>query len=415
MRNTTLPPTSVSLDINEARRFLLAHQMLWPPRKLEGKEGIMAYIRHAGSIQFDPINKVGRNPDLVLQSRVKDYKPDMIEELLYNDRRLVDGWDKMAAIFPIEDWPYFSRRRAHHKKRHRNQDDLADIKPAVVEAIRANGPQSSIDLKGDERIEWYWGTPTSLARAALETLFYTGDVVVHHRVGARRIFDLAERCLPADIFYASDPNKTTQAYQDWHVLRRIGGLGLAESRSSEYWLGILGVKSVERKESLARLVEMGKLALVEIDGFPGRTFYLRTADLPALEAVRSQDRVQHGAAIIGALDNLMWDRELVNRLFDFEYVWEVYKPKARRKYGYYVLPVLYGDRFIARFDPEFDRKTKTLTVLNWWWEPNVEPDAGIKNALIDCFQDFMRYLGAFRIEPNALIGENHALNWMQDV
>lgn len=415
MPNNTLPPPSIKLDLTDARRFLLAHQHLWPPRYLTGKEGVFEYIRHVNTIQYDPINQVGRNPDLVLQSRVKDYTPDLIEELLYSDRRLVDGWDKVASIFPVEDWPYFSRQREDHRKQHRGKDDLEETKLAVLDSIRSNGPHSSIDLKGQERIEWYWGSPTTMAKAALDTLFYTGDLVIHHRIGTRRFFDLPERCLPGGVPTSPDPNKTTKEYRDWHVLRRVGGLGLAESRASEYWLGIHNVKSPERNESLARLVEAEKLAPVEVDGLPGRTFFLRTADLPVLESIRSGQEMQPRAAIIGALDNLMWDRELVKRLFDFEYVWEVYKPKIQRKFGYYVLPVLYGDRFIARFDPSFDRKTGQLNILNWWWETGIQLDDDMQSALVDCLQDFCRYLGADKIVLGDPIQDTDSLEWLQKV
>ena len=100
------------ISLQTARRFIFAHQHLYPPRQLTGKDGVQAFIRHVNCIQFDPINVVGRNPDLVLQSRVKDYRPEMLDELLYEDRRLLDGWDKMASIYPVEDWPYFARQRA---------------------------------------------------------------------------------------------------------------------------------------------------------------------------------------------------------------------------------------------------------------------------------------------------------------
>jgi uncharacterized protein YcaQ len=178
MSQEKLPPPSLTLSKLDARKFLLAHHKLWPPRQLHGKTGIMEYVEHVGSIQFDPINKAGRNPDLVLQSRVKDYHSTFLYELLYEDRALLDGWDKLASIYQTSDWPFFERHRTRMREEHGNPSKPAmKIAPDVIETIRDQGPKSSIDLKHDGRIEWSWGQGATLARAALEVLFGMGDVV----------------------------------------------------------------------------------------------------------------------------------------------------------------------------------------------------------------------------------------------
>ncbi len=118
MPKIELPPPTLHLSRAEARRFLLTHQHLWPPRSLAGKAGILDFIRHVGCIQYDPVNLVGQNPELVLQARVAGYTPALLSELLYADRRLVDGWDKQAAIHQAEDWPYFARQRERARREH---------------------------------------------------------------------------------------------------------------------------------------------------------------------------------------------------------------------------------------------------------------------------------------------------------
>ena len=331
----------------------------------------MDFVRHAGCVQFDPINVVGRNPDLVLQSRVANYRPALLEELLYTDRQLLDGWDKMAAIYLITDWPYFARRRVYMRERQDARYNLSEeIMSAVMAAVRERGPLSSIDLKRMDKVDWHWGQPVRVVRASLERLYTWGELGIHHRVGTRRVFDLIERLLPAGLLAAPDPNETDEDYQNWRVLRRVGGLGLANPSATEYWGTIwgmtLGAKSVVRRAALTRLVERGDLAAVAVEDAPKRTFFIRTADLPTLEAVQTATSPKPQAAIIGALDNFVWDRSLLRWVFDFDYVWEVYKPAAKRKYGYYVLPVICGDRFVARFDPAFDKKTRELTITNWW-------------------------------------------------
>jgi len=391
-----LPP-ALTLSKAEARRFLLMHHRLWPPRSLAGKAGILEFIRHVGCIQFDPIDVVGRNPDLVLQSRVADYRRSLLEEMLYSDYHLLDGWDKQAGIYPVTDWPHFARHRARTAQRHGDPSNPPmAIAPAVLQAIRERGPLSSIDLDHAGTVDWFWG-PTRLGRATLEILHGMGEVTIHHRVGTRRFFELTEKLVPADLLAAPDPNPTVEEYQDWHVLRRVGGLGLVKTVGGECWYGILDVNTQVRRTALARLVERGDLVAVAVEGVSNRDFFIRTADLPTVQAAQACREVMSQAAILAVLDNMMWDRDLLRLVFDFDYVWEVYKPAAQRKYGYYVLPVIYGDRFVARFDPAFDKKARELTIANWWWEEGIRPDEAMQAALADCFRAFMRYLDAGRL------------------
>ena len=398
----------------QAKRFLLAHHSLWPPRKLKGKRGAVDFIRSVGTIQFDPINVVGRNADLVLQSRIRGYKPEMLHALLYEDRSLLDGFDKVASIYETADWPYFKRRRDRMRAEHGQPSNPAmKIADEVIEAIRVGGPKSSIDFKSGETIKWNWGANTSLPRATLEILYAMGEVVVHDRIGTRRYFELAERALPRNVFTAADPNMSTDDYRDWHVLRRVGGLGIANPAAGDWWLGLNQVKAPQRNVAINRLVRRGELAVVEIEDIPDRAFLIRAEDMPTLDRVKRGRPPKARAALIGALDNLMWDRSMLRWVFDFDYVWEVYKPVGQRRYGYYVLPILYGDRFIARMDPSFDRERRQLTINNWWWEKDVEVSDVMQSALVVCFRDFMIFLGAERLVIGAKAKRKAAMGWVQ--
>jgi uncharacterized protein YcaQ len=129
---------------------------------------------------------------------------------------------------------------------------------------------------------------------------------------------------------------------------------------------------------------------------------VRAADLSLLDAVQAASKTDPLAAFIGPLDNLIWDRDLVRWLFDFDYTWEIYKPAVQRKYGHYVLPVLYGDRFVARVEPIYDRKARVLTIANWWWEADVRPGDALGSALTGCLRAFKGYLGAADIQLGAV-------------
>ncbi len=415
MLNSTLPSSSITLSRAEARRFMLTHHGLYPPRNLKGKQGILDYINHVGTIQFDPINIIGRNPDLVLQSRVQDFVPEYLDELLYSDRKLLDGWDKMASIYLITDWPYFSRLREHM-----NQPDVNPRRPPedelekILDIVRKKGPVSSLDFKESEIVDWFWG-PTKIARAALESLFSMGKVGVHHRVNNRRSFDIIERLIPPEILQQSCPFETEGDYQDWHVLRRVGSVGLTSSKSGDYWLGILGVKGKERNNIFRRLVERGDLIAVNIISCPEETYFIRRKDQDQLNLISKIGTDDKKAAFIAALDNLIWNRVLIQKIFGFEYVWEVYKPKTQRKYGYYVLPVIYGDQFIARFEPVFKKQDKKLTITGWWWEEGTKPDKIMEEALTTCLFDFFTYLGAENIQVGDKIRDETSLTWIQNV
>lgn len=396
----------LTLTIPQARRFLLAQQFLSPPRSLNGKPGILALIQRLGCIQYDPVNIVGHNPELVLQARIAGYSPTMLDELLYTDRQLWDGWDKMMSIYAIQDWPRFSRWRAAIHSRYGGADQkpmqIADI---VLQTIREHGPHSSIDIQYEGRADWFWGE-TRLVRATLESLYYTGKLGIHHRVGTRRIFDLIDRLLPTDVLTTPDPAPTLEDYQDWHILRRIGGLGLAHAGAGEHWGGIHQAKSPQRQAAIQRLLQRQEIHAVTISELPNRIFYLRTTDLPLLDAPACTEK---RAAFLAPLDNLLWDRNRLRWLFSFDYIWEVYKPAIQRKYGHYTLPVLYDDHFIARFDPIFDRKNHRLTLQNWWWEDNIHPDAAMHAALSTALHEFAAYLNATEIALSPATVQNSTL------
>ena len=404
----------LTITKQQARRFILAHQSLWPPYELEGKAGVLAFIHRVGCIQFDPLNIVGRNPELVLQARVSDFRPVMLQELLYKDRKLLDGWDKNMSIYSVEDWPYFHRRREAAKRNPgRSPGPVRSILPRVRKAIEERGPLSSIDLDFNQTVDWSWA-PTRLARAALESMYWGGELVIHHKVNTRKVYDFASRHLPEALLAASDPNVTEEQFHDWYVLRRFGGTGLLWDKSGDAWLGMFGMKSVERKAALSRLIKQDKVLEVGVKGVK-LPFYMKSEDEMLLTKTLDSSRPSSHAVILAPLDNLLWDRRFVKELFDFYYVWEVYKPVAERRYGYYVLPILYGDRFVARFEPGQDKKNGVLIIKNWWWEPGVKRSERMHVALRHCFKQFLNYLGADHLQVDSKTSKQANLDWLASI
>jgi uncharacterized protein YcaQ len=233
-----------------------------------------------------------------------------------------------------------------------------------------------------------------LSRAVLESLYFSGDLVIHHKERTRKVYDLVNRHLPDIYLQASDPNPTQEDYWEWYVLRRIGAIGLLWNKPSDAWLGISSMKSKERNEAFERLQEKGKVIGLQVEGVLPQLF-IRAEDIPLLEKTMSEDYSYPSRAfVLAPLDNMIWDRRLIKELFDFEYRWEVYKPLAERQFGYYVLPVMYNDCFIGRFEPGMDRKNKELVIKNWWWETDFILTAPLIDSLRECFKNFMLFTGA---------------------
>ncbi len=393
----------IILSCREARRFMLWQQYLLPAHSLAGKPGIMTYLQRVGCVQFDPVNVIGWSPNLVLQARVRDYQPLWLEDLLYRERKLWDGWDKVQSIYPVEDYPFFALRREENRRNPWLPHELAiQFQPDVLELIRQRGAISSLDLSATHHIDGWWGVPVRVERAALENLYNMGEIGIHHRVGTRRYFDLTERLLPAEIHAAKPPFERLEDYHDWHVLRRVGGMGLASPAAGEAWGGVLGMKSSHRLASLHRLVERGDLMAVGIEKMVGKILFLRRRDWKAWQESKEVQTLPDRVIFLPPLDNLLWQREVIRWLFNFDYIWEVYKPPANRRFGAYTLPVLLGEQFIARCDAVLERRSKTLKIRGWWWEAGVEPDeTHLRAALGNGLAALQSGLGAQRLEMDA--------------
>ncbi|WP_238886933.1 DNA glycosylase AlkZ-like family protein [Clostridium sp. YIM B02551] len=346
-------------------KYLVSYQHLSDDTELISKDKIVDYIKKVGCIQYDPLNVVGRNPDLVLQSRLSDYRKGDIEEYLYIDRILFDVWDKNMSICAISDWAYFERYRKEYLNWCTNHKDTID---KIMDYLRANESACSSDFEFEEKVGWHYG-PQRLAKAALECMCYAGLGVVHHKKGARRYYSLADKYIPEKYFSMKDPNSSIEDYYKWFVLRRINSIGILWNRPSDAWLGLKGFKSEERNNAFKALLDEGKITEIQVDGMKD-TLYIATENLEVFQRSIERPNQSSRARILAPLDNMLWDRKLIKELFDFQYKWEVYTPIAERKYGYYVLPILCDDKFIGRIEMETDNKSKTLVVKNFWAEDN---------------------------------------------
>ncbi|GCF11901.1 DNA glycosylase AlkZ-like family protein [Dictyobacter arantiisoli] len=383
--------TSISLSQEEARRFLATYHFT--------STDLPGVFTRLGTVQYDPLKPVGRNADLVLQARVPGYQVDDWEQAAYTERLIYDAWDKQACLVPASDWVMRSHTREMYKPYHDREIMQADpqLAPMLLAAIDARGPLSSLEFEdrrsmGDQN-SWYGQTRT---KRILRAMWVSGVLVTHHRQSGRHYYDRPERVIPT-LHYQQDPLPDTEAYHRWIIARRFQAVGLLRPNAEAcIWSGC--GDSATRKQAIAQLVEMGILTPVHV-GEKKWLYYILTELLPYLTAPTAEPDPR--MRFLGPLDSMLWDRKALQQIFGFDYLWEVYKPLAQRRWGYYVLPVFFKDRFIGRFDSRLNGHT--WTILNWWWEEDIRPDAELYDALTNAMRNFMHYLRAQAIQIDAQI------------
>lgn len=356
-----------TVSLSQARRFILRRQGLLGEYRYQGVDGVVAFTRDAGCVQYDPVDVCGRSPELTYLSRVADYRPEMLETALYGARQLVDCFDKNLCILPVEDWPCFGRLRSWFAETdHRSREDVERAAPVIREYIREHGPAFSDELPDLGKVDWFWNS-ANLNRATLDALFYRGELCVHHRDGARRAFDFTYNCLPEAICSAPDPHPDDDEHRVFLLERRIGAAAMLWDKRSDAHLGIPDFTAANRAAAYALLTESGRVLPLRVEGLQP-VFYIRAQDEPLLDQCAAEVFAPR-TELIAPLDSFLWDRKQIEALFGFAYRWEIYTPAAKRQYGYYVLPVLQGETLCGRVECVRDRDRQTLCARAYWPEP----------------------------------------------
>ena len=382
----------------QAIQFILLKQGLIGTYRFTGKEGAYDYIRQAGCIQFDPVDVCGKNAELTLQSRVKGFKKSMLWELLYEDRKLIDYVDKELSIWPVEDWPYFAPFRERSCRMSDTFEGMQELKKEAIAYIKENGPVCSDTLPIEGEIYWHssmhwsgnWHKKSQAARSVLEQLYTDGELIIHHKNGSRKYYDIAEKYLPAELLNTKSPCRTDLEFISWRVLRRIGAVGLLWDKNSTAFLGI-DLKADLRKKVLSDLVADGKIRSVMVEGIKVPFYYLTEDEELMQKALDGSTDFKTRMSFIAPLDPLLWDKALILALWDFGYSWEIYTPAEKRKYGYYTLPILYRDRFVGRIEAVPNRKEGVLRVNGLWWEPGIRQTKALNSALEKALSNFAKF------------------------
>ena len=403
----------LTIDIEIARRFILGKQGLWPGRRWRSSEGTEQAMRAMEYLQLDPLQIIARSQDIKLHSRVLDYTPGLWEDVTYQQRKFFD-WGGWLAVRPMDELPYW--RVVMRRERDTNarlRDTARDHADAIVEMraiLHERGTVSNRDFKmaTRTRTESYRGRKDSAL--ALYYLWLTGEVMTHHRENFERVYALTETVAPAHLIYESDEATADR----FLITKEISFSGLARLKrvQDSFFRGVpFGSLNQVREAMLAD----SDIIEVKIEGWKDVNCAL-ASDASLLHDL-SAGRVPQAwtplatttteeVVFLAPLDQVS-ARGRAKVLFGFDYVWEVYKPAHLRKYGYYTLPVLWGDRLVGRFDSKLDRAQKapanTFVILGLWLEDEaLGKDEAFAEALARGFARFATFLGASKLDATAI-------------
>jgi len=391
--------TTIQISADHARRFLVRRHLLAPPRSLPAAPAsVLTAVERLGSLQFDPLEVPGaRNHDFVLHARIAGYQRDWCEEWLYGpDRRLIELYNKSLNILPMHELPHY--RISWQRWAAEINDGIltkqADVARAILRRLKADGPLSTAAFgEHAHAVDWWWA-PTRASRAVMEALFVTGRIGVARREGNRRHYDLMERLVPAELLKLKESEEDAMTHR---LLSRFRATGMTRPTGTQSEVMYSAGSSPERIRRTQRLVDDGTLLPIEVESLKG-TRYIIGSEMPILKTAADVE-LAAGVSFLGPLDPLMWDRRMLRELFGFDYLWEVYVPESKRRWGYYVLPILFGDRFVGRIEPRLDRKTKTLNILGIWFETDFLPleQPAFISALREALEAYRSFVGASKV------------------
>ncbi|MEM7131467.1 MAG: crosslink repair DNA glycosylase YcaQ family protein [Chloroflexota bacterium] len=384
-----------------ARRLAISAQQLSGPIPKANRESMLKVLGHIRCLQMDPIRAVERTQYLVLWSRLGQYDREEFHRLVYQERALFEYWAHAASFVLTEDYPlheYMMRRygqdgSAWSKRLRTWVKDNQSFCDFVLDEITGRGPLLTQDIKDQSKVPWAssgWTSGRSVSYM-IDYLWSSGQLMVAQRDGLKRWWDLTERVLPEGVpdggWSAADV--TRDALQ-----KSLKGLGIAQSKHINHHF--IEGRYPELDRVLTQLVTEGLVEPVQVKGWEGEWF-IHTEMLPLLQRIEAGDW-RPRTVLLSPFDNLIRDRDRTELMWDFMYRIEIYVPQAKRQYGYYVLPILRGDRLIGRIDPKMDRKKGQLVVNQIYLESKVKESKALATELRRSIQSLGRFLEATTIE-----------------
>lgn len=369
----------MEISLQTARRMALNAQLLGGRNRLpEGKEGVALVIEKLGYVQIDTISVIQRAHHHTLWTRCPDYTQEMLHELQARDRRVFEYWGHAASYLPMCDYRYYIPKMRYfddpkQKWEKQRLDKFGHLMKPVLERIRKEGPLGSKDFipKSEKKRGTWWDWRPS--KVALELLFWKGDLMITERRNFSRIYDLTERVLPEGIDTSAPDDDELGRFL---VRRALAAYGIAKENEIREHIHTTDKEMIS--ESLHDLMDAGEVVSLKI-GKSNSNNYYALSDL--LERSSKLKKKSPQLRLLSPFDNLIIQRERIKNLFGFDYALECYVPASKRQYGYFVLPILWGEQFAGRLDPKSDRKKKILIIQKLFIEEGFYSDDTFLQAL----------------------------------
>ncbi len=374
---------SIVISQKEARQLALSCQGLY-----NMPQNTFDAIQQLSYVQIDTISVTERSHNHVLFTRNPTFKQQNLLQLMDN-RSIFEYWSHAAAYLPMQDYRFSLYKKEQYKNGsiHWFPRDKK-VETYVLDRITAEGPLQSKDFESlKKNHDWYEWKP---AKVALTNLFMEGSIMIANRRGFQKIFDITERVLPASV---NTTIPTTTEYYKYLVDAAIKAHGLVTLEEITYLRkGIkTGVKQV-----VLELLESNDVVAIKVKGNEN-TYYATSDTLGVLNDNQKRSNKVH---ILNPFDNLLIQRKRVKDLFNFEYTIECYVPEKKRIYGYYTLPVLYGDKFVMRFDAKANRKSGVFTVNGFWYEKGFKPSQQFQSAFNKKLKSFALFCGCTTVNKH---------------
>lgn len=376
------------LSLNNARKIILKSMMLDGTTDFPGgKEGISHILNHLGYVQIDTIAVVERAHHHVIASRAADYKPAMLDEMLAEDRTVFEYWGHAASYLPMNDYRFYLPRMKtfadpHGKWEKERLEKYGSLMAPVLERIRSEGALGSADFELPDKKKkdgwWDWHG----VKTALELLYWRGDLMVSGRRKFEKLYDLTERVLPAyvDTRYPSD-----EELGCFLVERALQAMAIASEKEIANYIIPPDKKTVGR--AITNMLEAGAIIKISIEGVSNNEYYM----FPEALGNNDEHLFARRVFILSPFDNFIIQRQRIIKLWNFDYTLECYTPAAKRKFGYFAMPILWGDKLVGKIDAKADRKMKKFIIRKTGVEPWFAPDDEFRSAFntaLDRLADF---------------------------
>lgn len=395
------------INVNRAtvRWYLLNRQGLVPSLPSNSTKGttldlVEKMIKNLECVQLDPVSVVEKNQHLVLAARIPGYQPEHFNTLLA-DGNIFEYWANAMCAIPIEDYPIFKPIRAHRLRQvEKELETMKDVVNGIMTRLESEGPLPSRAFKSESKVHGYWDNQapkTKETSHALNLLLDAGLIRVVQRAGNERFFGITALTLPKTLLdqaHALDMATAREALID----KYISAYRVVDPRDARF--GWTKMTARERLSEVEKRVKQGSLVPLEITDM-NRQYYIMAEDADFLQELAEQQPARGAKSTVRflpPLDNLLWNRERIEAFFNFDYKWEIYTPEAKRRFGPYAMPILYGDQLIGRFDPVLNRKENKLIVRLLHFEPKTKLTPTLKKNLHKAFVSFAHFHNVQDIE-----------------